>query len=109
MRVKSVIRVAVMYSNEPQMSFDRDYQVGTHTPLVRERYSPHGLIELEMDEAVNQSDENAAPYVAIAYMTFPGMGEFLAAIEAAGKEVMRDIRNFTDIKPLVHISTKLVF
>jgi uncharacterized protein (TIGR02118 family) len=102
----SMIRIAVMYKNEPGKTFDMDYYREQHMPLARERYAPHGLVALEMDEAIAQSGPNAAPFVVIAHMTFPSMAEFTSAIKEAGREVMKDVHNFTDIQPVVQVSTK---
>lgn len=99
-----MIRIAVMYPNEPGKRFDMDYYLQSHMPLVRERYTAHGLIGADVDEALSKSGERAAPFLVIAYMTFPGMDEFMAATKAAGKEVMADVQNFTDIQPQVQIS-----
>lgn len=104
-----MIRIAVMYKNESDKKFDMAYYCEEHMPMVRERYAPYGLTSLEMDEAVNTSGDDAAPYIAIAYMTFPGMGEFVKGFKAVGKEVMSDIGNFTDIKPTVQISKVVEF
>lgn len=99
-----MIRVAVMYKNSPDSSFNMDYYREKHMALVRERYLPHGLANLEVDEAVSKTGSRAAPYIAIAYMTFADMEAFMAAIKSSGKEIMADVQNFTDIEPTVQIS-----
>lgn len=99
-----MIRVAVMYKNVADSTFDMTYYRERHMPFVRDRYAPHGLVRLEMDEAVSKSGKQAAPYIAIAYMTFESLDQFIAAFKAAGSEVMADIKNFTATEPTIQIS-----
>lgn len=99
-----MIRVAVMYKNDSGSNFNMDYYREKHMPLVKEAYLPHGLIRLEMDEAVSKEGNRAAPYIAIAYMVFPDLTAFTTALKSSGKDVMADLGNFTDIEPVVQIS-----
>ena len=93
-----------MYPNLNEERFDFDYYQQTHLPLVTQLYKPHGLESIDLDIALTKSGKNAAPYLAIAYLTFTDQPSFLNAIKASGKEVGADIINFTSIEPIIQLS-----
>ena len=99
-----MIRIAVMYPNDQDKQFDLDYYRNQHMPLVVEKYNPHGLQGVEIDEAKVKTGPQAAPFLVIGYMLFDSVKSFMQAYEAAGKEVISDISNFTDIEPQIQIS-----
>jgi uncharacterized protein (TIGR02118 family) len=102
-----MICVAVMYPNATDVKFDIDYYRDQHLTLVRDCYGPFGLSGLEMDEALSKQGKNASPYLAIAYMLFSSIDEFMRAYKEVGKKVMGDISNFTDIEPTIQISHRV--
>lgn len=102
-----MICVAVIYPNAAGVKFDINYYRYQHLPLVRECYGPFGLSGLEMDEALSKQGKNAAPYLAIAYMLFSSIEEFMGAYKEVGEKVMADISNFTDIEPVIQISHRI--
>jgi len=99
-----MVRIAVMFPNVQEKHFDADYYRNKHLPLVKEKYSQHGLQAVQIDTALTTSGKHAAPYVAIGYMLFESINQFMQAFEADGKSLMDDIVNFTDIEPIVQIS-----
>lgn len=99
-----MIRIAVLYPNLAEAEFDFDYYQSKHIPLVKELYKQYGLLSIEFDTAVTASGKNKAPYLVIAYLSFNDMPAFLDAIKHAGKEVSDDVKNFTNIEPIIQIS-----
>lgn len=104
-----MIRVTVAYPNEPGKKFDWDYFLNTHGPLLNKNLGNRGLIKIEVDKGVSGPDPSeAAPFVAIAHLTFDTVEEVHEAFKAAGREIMGDIPNYTDIKPTFQISEIVV-
>ena len=104
-----MIRVIVAYPNEAGKKFDWDYYLNTHGPLVNQHLSSKGLLKIEVDKGISSPDPSEeAPFVAIAYLTFNTVEEVHEGFKAAGKEIMGDIPNFTDIKPTFQISEIVV-
>lgn len=100
-----MIRVTVAYTNEPDKKFDWDYFVGPHRTLIHRELDSRGMVRFEQDKGVSGSDPNApAPFVAMAHLTFNTADEVHEAFRAAGRAVMGDIPNYTDIPPTVQIS-----
>ena len=104
-----MIRVTVAYPNESGKKFDWDYFLNTHGPLLNKLLGSRGLTKFEVDKGVSGSDPSApAPFVAIAHLTFNTVEEVHEGFKAAGREIMGDIPNYTDIKPTFQISEIVV-
>ena len=100
-----MIRVTVSYPNEPGKKFDWDYFLGDHVAIVHRELDHQGLVRAEIDKGVSSADPNApAPSIAAVHLIFNTVEEVHAAFIAAGKPVMGDIPNYTDIQPAIQIS-----
>ena len=102
-----MILVSVLYPNEPGSSFNHDYYLQTHLPLVHSRWDPMGLEDLRPVRGVGTADGSPPPYQVIALLTFRSMQDFQAAGKAHGQEIFADIPNFTNVKPVVQINERL--
>ena len=104
-----MIRVTVAYPNEPGKKFDWDYYLNSHGPMLNKQLGNRGLVKSEVDKGISGPDPSEeAPFVAIAFLTFNTVEEVHEAFKAAGREIMGDIPNFTDIKPTFQISEIVV-
>lgn len=100
-----MIRVTVLYPNETGKKFDLDYYTQTHAKLVAEKLGPLGLVRAEIDRGISAPDPNAPPpFVVINHLYFNTVDEVHNAFRQAGRDVMGDIPNYTDIKPQFQIS-----
>ena len=100
-----MIRVTVAYANEQGKKFDWDYFVGTHRALVHRELDTLGMVSFEQEKGISSSDPNAPPpFIGIAHLSFNTVDEVHEAFKAAGRAVMGDIPNYTDIAPTVQIS-----
>jgi uncharacterized protein (TIGR02118 family) len=102
-----MVLISVMYPNEPGSSFDRDYYLQTHLPLVRSRWDPMGLEDLRPVRGVGTADGSPPPYQVMALLTFRSMQDFQEAGRAHGQEIFADIPNFTNVQPVVQINESL--
>jgi uncharacterized protein (TIGR02118 family) len=100
-----MILVSVMYP--AGATFDTDYYLKTHMPLVKERWGPHGLKSAQVLRGAAKPDGSAPDYQMIALLTFGSLDDFKAAGKAHGREVFADIANFTDAKAVVQINDVL--
>jgi uncharacterized protein (TIGR02118 family) len=100
-----MVRITVLYPNEPGKKFDHDYYVNRHMRLVRERLQGFGLVRTEVDRGVAGGAPGApAPYVALGHVYFDALEGFQKGMGQHGKEIMGDIPNYTDIQPQIQIS-----
>jgi len=97
--------VSVLYPTEDGKRFDMDYYLGTHLPLVQDKFGAHGMMSVQVCKGVGGGAPGApAPYFVIANMVFPDAATMGAALKEAGPAVMADIPNYTDVEPIVQIS-----
>ncbi len=78
-------------------TFDMDYYLETHIPLVEELWADNGLLEVRIDRgvAVPGSEDNA-PLVVMTLLTFGSLEDLEAALAEDGDAIVGDIPNFTD-------------
>jgi uncharacterized protein (TIGR02118 family) len=96
---------SVLYPAKPGARFDHGYYNQTHIPLVQSALSPSGLTGVQVLQGVSAGDGAAAPFVAIANLTFESPEALQASLTGprAG-EIFADIANFTDIQPVTQVS-----
>jgi uncharacterized protein (TIGR02118 family) len=100
-----MIRISVLYPNEPGKRFDLNYYTHKHMMLVAERLKSFGLVRTEVDKGLAGGAPGApAPYVCIGQVYFDSVDAFQKGMSTHGKEIMADIPNYTDIAPQIQIS-----
>ena len=99
-----MIVVTVMYPGGAEATFDQDYYLQSHIPLVKERWSAFGLQGVQVLKGTGQPDGSAAPYPITALLTFASLQDFKNAGQAHGQEVFADIPKFTNVQPVVQIN-----
>ena len=102
-----MIRVNVMYPKQDGGSFDYDYYLNTHMPLVGERWS--GVVRaMEVYRGLSGAGGADEPYVTVASLKFDSVEAFQQALDAHAAEIMGDIPNFTNINPVIQIEEQLM-
>ncbi|HEU4368890.1 MAG TPA: EthD family reductase [Methylomirabilota bacterium] len=100
-----MVRISVLYPNEPGKKFDHDYYINKHMKLVRDRLTSFGLVRTEVDKGVaGGAPGSSAPYVAIGHVYVNALEGFQKGMGQHGKEIMGDIPNYTNIQPQMQIS-----
>jgi uncharacterized protein (TIGR02118 family) len=99
-----MIKVSVMYPAGEGKTFDMDYYCKSHMPMVRQKC---GAACKSM--AVEQGLAGGAPgtpptYAAMGHLYFDSVAAFQAAFGPHTKEIMGDIPNYTNIRPVIQIS-----
>jgi uncharacterized protein (TIGR02118 family) len=91
-----VSAIYVMYPNEAGSHFNKDYYFKHHAPLVRRLLEPAGLRQFSVAEIVAP-----ATYQLIAQLEFDDLKIATNAVETHGAELQADVRNFTNVPPVV--------
>ncbi|RMQ45852.1 Ethyl tert-butyl ether degradation EthD [Pseudomonas cichorii] len=99
-----MIRVTVSYPPHPDCQFNHEYYQSTHAQLIRDKLDAHGLVKLEMDQALPDPGGKLPASVAAAHMFFNDLDSFKGAMKAEGKLLGDDRENYTDIIPVVVVS-----
>lgn len=103
-----MIALNVMYPNQDGGTFDFDYYLNTHLPLVDGLWAGMGQKGAQVVRGVaGGAPGSEAPYVVLAQVFFDSREELHAAQKAHGKEIFADLANFTNLTPVVQISEVL--
>ena len=97
-----MIRVSVLYP--PSSKFDWDYYLGKHVPLVCERLGK-AVKAVAVDKGIAGGQPGTPPsFPAMIHMTFDSAQAFQSAFAPHAKEILADIPNYTNTKPVLQIS-----
>jgi len=97
---RPMIRVSILYPRAEGTTFDIDYYVNSHMPLVQ-RECGEALKGVGVDEGMG--GDNPAPYYAVGYLMFDSVNDFFTSI-AGATETRDDMGNFTNTTPQLQIS-----
>lgn len=95
--------ITVLYPNVEDATFDLDYYLAKHMPLVSERFTAHGLEGWRVAKFVGTPTGDSAPYSIVATLEFGTADQFKAAVAAEGKDVLGDVPNFSNKDPIIMI------
>jgi uncharacterized protein (TIGR02118 family) len=99
-----MIRVSVLYPTTEGDSFDMDYYIDKHMPMVADRCGA-ALKGMSILEGIGGGQPGQpAPYACVGSLNFESIEAFQGAFGPHLAEIMGDIPNFTKATPLVQIS-----
>jgi uncharacterized protein (TIGR02118 family) len=99
-----MFKVAILYPNGEDKTFDMDYYEKKHMPMVAGFLSKN-LKFYEIDKGVARRTPNdKAPFVAIGYFYITDVAEYNKAIAQNRDAIISDFKNYTNIQPVVQIS-----
>ncbi len=103
-----MIKVSVIYPNNPGVQFDHDYYRDKHLPLIKSRMGA-GLKYYTIDKGLSGGKPGTpAPYVAACHLLCDSVEAYQSSFGPHAKEINGDIRNFTGVTPMVQISEVVV-
>ena len=99
-----MIRINVLYPNSAGATFDMDYYLDTHMPMVRQRMGS-ALKGMSVEQGVSGGQPGSDPaYRVMATLEFDSVDSFQAAFVPHAPEIQGDIPRYTDIVPTIQIS-----
>ncbi|HUJ52703.1 MAG TPA: EthD family reductase [Steroidobacteraceae bacterium] len=99
-----MIKVTVLYPNAPGARFDMNYYVSRHLPMVRDRCAPECRSIAAESGLAGGEPGSQAPYIAAGHLTFDSVGAFQKAFTPHAAEILGDIPNYTNTKPVIQIA-----
>jgi uncharacterized protein (TIGR02118 family) len=100
----AMIKVSVLYPYKEGASFNMDYYVNKHMPMVRDTSGPscQGI-------AVEQGLSGPAPgsrptYIAMGHVLYDSLASFQAVFAQHAAKFLADIPNYTTIEPVIQVS-----
>ena len=101
---KGLYKIAILYPGGQDKTFDMDYYENKHMPMVA-GYLGKNLKFYEIDKGISgRTPNDKAPYVAIGYFYCYDVAEYGKAISENREAVIGDIKNYTNIQPVIQIS-----
>ena len=95
--------ITVLYENVDDATFDLDYYMAKHMPLVDGKFKSHGLKGWRVLKAVGTPTGVKPLYSIIANLEFDNPQQFKDAVAAEGADVFGDVPNFSNKDPIVVI------
>jgi uncharacterized protein (TIGR02118 family) len=107
-QANAMIKVSVMYPNTPGVRFDHTYYRDNHLPLIKQRMAA-GLKYYSIDKGLAGGAPGAPPtYVAACHLMCDSVEAYQSSFGPHAQEIQGDIRNFTDVTPVVQVSEIVV-
>jgi len=99
-----MFKVAILYPNGEDKTFDMDYYEKTHMPMVA-GFLGKNLKFYEIDKGIaGRTPNDKVPFVAIGYFYINDVAEYNKAIAQNIDTILNDIKKYTNIQPTVQIS-----
>lgn len=99
-----MFKVAVLYPNGENKTFDIDYYEKTHMPMVA-GFIGKNLKFYEIDKGIaGRRPNDKVSFVAIGYFYINDVAEYNKSIAQNRDAVINDFKNYTNIQPIVQIS-----
>jgi uncharacterized protein (TIGR02118 family) len=99
-----LFKVAILYPNGEDKTFDMDYYEKTHMPMVA-GFLGKNLKFYEIDKGIaGRTPNDKVPFVAIGYFYIHDVAEYNKAIAQNIDTVLNDIKKYTNIQPTIQIS-----
>ncbi len=103
-----MIKVSVFYPNEPGARFDHDYYANTHMPFVKSKMGA-ACHHYTVDKGMAGGAPGApATYVAMCHIFSETAEAFQAGFGPHVAEIMADIKNYTDLTPIIQMSEVVI-
>jgi uncharacterized protein (TIGR02118 family) len=101
---KGMFKVSVTYLNGDGKTFEWNYYLNKHVPLVKNLLGD-SLKVVTIDKGLTGgAPESPAPYLAVFNMYFETVSAFQNSFGPNAEKIRNDIPNYTNIQPVVQIS-----
>jgi uncharacterized protein (TIGR02118 family) len=100
--------LSVVYPRAPGATFDYDYYQNQHLPLAGRHWGGSGMLGGEALLGKASADGSESPYFAIGILHFESADALQSALTGEhASEIIGDIRNFTDVQPIIQINERV--
>ena len=101
-----MIRVTVMYPRQESGTFNYDYYLNNHVPLMKARLGS-ALKKMDMFKGISSASGGDEAFITIAHLWFDSVDALNAAFDPNAQEILGDMANFTNLQPTVQIDEQL--
>ena len=99
-----MIKVTVFYPNGPGKTFDMNYYLSSHMPMVKQLIGA-AVKGIAVDEGLGGGEPGAPPpYLAIGHLFFESIDAFQLAFATHGGPIVADVPNYTNSQPVIQVN-----
>lgn len=99
-----MFKVAILYPNGEDKTFDINYYVKKHMPMVAALLG-NNLKSYEIDKGVSgRMPGDKPPFIAIGYFYINDVAEYNKVIAQNRDAIVADFKNYTNIQPVIQVS-----
>jgi uncharacterized protein (TIGR02118 family) len=103
-----MIKVSVMYPHSADARFDHDYYRDQHLPMLK-RLMGDACKSYTIDKGIGGGAPGVPPsFIAMCHIFCDSLEAFQKGFGPHAKEILGDVRNYTDLKPQMQISEVVV-
>ncbi len=103
-----MIKVSVFYPNEPGARFDHAYYAGSHMPMVKSKMGD-ACHHYTVDKGLaGGAPGTAATYIGMCHIFCESAEAFQASFGPHAGDIMADVKNYTDLTPIIQMSEVVV-
>ncbi|WP_024297509.1 EthD family reductase [Methylomicrobium lacus] len=105
-----MIKISILYPNNPGNRFDLRYYVETHMPMSIDLLGAHpGFKGVSVEQGLGGLIPGSeAAYVAMCHFLFDSLEDFIAAFTPHADVLQGDMPNYTDIEPVIQFNEVLI-
>ncbi len=103
-----MIKVSVMYPNQPNARFDHDYYRDKHMPMVKAKMGDSCKYYTVDKGLAGGAPDQPATYIGMCHIFCDSVQDFQAGFGPHAQEILADIPNYTDLSPVIQISEVVV-
>lgn len=101
-----MISIIMLYPKTTDSTFNWDYFISTHIKRIHEIFDPFGLVRVQLHSGMGSAlPGQPPPYACLCEFNFETLEGFQKGFMAEGAWIMGDIHNYTNVQPLVQISS----
>ena len=99
-----MIKVSISYKNKEGGKFDHQYYAEQHLPMIKSLLG-EACLKYEIDKGVSGPAPGSEPgVIAACHIYSPSQQAFMTAFSSVQKEILADVKNYTDISPAMQIN-----
>ncbi|MCW8838226.1 MAG: EthD family reductase [Thiovulaceae bacterium] len=101
-----MFNILSIYPKKENSHFDFDYYLNKHMPRsIKLLSNAKGFVKVSVEKGVDIKEHNIhSSYTAMCHYYFETIDDFLNAFMPYAKELQGDIKNYTDIEPIIQIN-----
>jgi uncharacterized protein (TIGR02118 family) len=103
-----MIKISVMYPNEPDGRFNLEYYRDKHMPFLKAQMGAY-CKSYAIDHGIGGGTPGApATYIAVGHIFCDTLEDFHAGFGGRIDEILEDVENFTNLMPVIQINEVLI-